>query len=166
MKEKMIVNGLEISVKGKNAVTYISLTDIAKLKNPSDPRFVVKNWMRSKETIALLGLWEILNNPDFNRVEFDTVSEKEAENIKAKLEIALLDAEIEQGQPEKFFVDGERFIAIKSQNWLLGSHTEEHRSEGNHQTQASLYKEALSDASQLTADQFDARAWANICKIQ
>ena len=78
MNEKMIVNGMEVSVKGKNAVTYISLTDIAKLKNPSDPRFVVKNWMRSKETIALLGLWEILNNPNFNRVEFDSVSDKEA----------------------------------------------------------------------------------------
>jgi hypothetical protein len=69
---------MEVAIKGKNRVTYISLTDIAKLKNPSDPRFVVINWMRSKETIALLGLWEIINNPDFNRVEFDTVRDKEA----------------------------------------------------------------------------------------
>ena len=49
---------------------YISLTDIAKYKSDS-PAYVVKNWMRSRETIEFLGLWEQLNNPDFKLVELD-----------------------------------------------------------------------------------------------
>ena len=48
-----------------------SLTDIARYKNPHKPKDVVKNWMRSKNTIEFLGLWEILNNPKFKVVEFD-----------------------------------------------------------------------------------------------
>jgi len=78
MAEKMQVQGIEISTKLKNKINYISLTDIAKMKNPHDPRFVVQNWIRGKEVLSFLGLWEILNNPDFNRVEFDTVRDKEA----------------------------------------------------------------------------------------
>ena len=52
---------------------YISLTDIAKFRNADDPRFIIQNWMRSRSSIEFLGIWEILNNRDFNRVEFDTV---------------------------------------------------------------------------------------------
>lgn len=52
---------------------YISLTDIAKVKNPDNPRFVIQNWMRTIDTISFIGLWEILNNDQFNRVEFDAV---------------------------------------------------------------------------------------------
>ena len=51
---------------------YISLTDIAKYKNNDDPRFVIQNWMRNRNTLEYIGLWEVLNNPDFNRVQFDT----------------------------------------------------------------------------------------------
>ena len=51
---------------------YISLTDIAKYRNADDPRFVIQNWMRTRFTVEFLGIWEQLNNPDFNRVEFDT----------------------------------------------------------------------------------------------
>lgn len=51
---------------------YISLTDIAKYKNDDDPRFVIQNWMRNRDTLEYIGLWEVLNNPDFNRVQFDT----------------------------------------------------------------------------------------------
>lgn len=49
---------------------YISLTDIAKYKS-EDPNDVIKNWLRSKDTIQFIGLWEKLNNPDFKPVEFD-----------------------------------------------------------------------------------------------
>lgn len=51
---------------------YISLTDIAKYKNTDNPRFVIQNWMRNRNTLEYIGLWEILNNPNFNRVQFDT----------------------------------------------------------------------------------------------
>ena len=51
---------------------YISLTDIAKYKNNDDPRFVIQNWMRNRNTLEFIGLWEVLNNENFNRVQFDT----------------------------------------------------------------------------------------------
>lgn len=50
---------------------YISLTDIAKHRNPEFPADVVKNWLRLRSTIEFLGLWEQLNNPQFNMVDFD-----------------------------------------------------------------------------------------------
>ncbi len=50
---------------------YICITDIAKQKNPIEPKDVVKNWMRLKNTIEYLALWELLNNPAFKGVEFD-----------------------------------------------------------------------------------------------
>ena len=49
---------------------YISLTDIAKYKS-DEPNDVIRNWLRNKDTIQFLGLWETLNNPSFNPVEFD-----------------------------------------------------------------------------------------------
>ncbi|MFH1504027.1 MAG: KilA-N domain-containing protein [Candidatus Omnitrophota bacterium] len=50
---------------------YICITDIARYRNPEEPKDVVKNWMRSKNTIEFLGLWEKLNNRSFKGVEFD-----------------------------------------------------------------------------------------------
>ena len=65
----------EITVLDKeihiNKDDYFSLTDIAKYKNPEAPADVVKNWLRRKDTIEFIGLWEKLNNPNFNMVEFD-----------------------------------------------------------------------------------------------
>ena len=52
---------------------YISLTDIAKYRNDDDPRFVIQNWMRNRNTIEYLGVWEELHNPSFNRVQFEAV---------------------------------------------------------------------------------------------
>ena len=49
---------------------YICLTDIAKYKS-TDPNDVIKNWLRSRETIEFLGIWESLHNEDFKPVEFD-----------------------------------------------------------------------------------------------
>ena len=71
MKDKINANGIEISVLSKGDDNdYISLTDIARFKS-DDPNDVIKNWMRGKDTIEFLGLWEQLNNPDFKPVEFD-----------------------------------------------------------------------------------------------
>ena len=70
--EKLNANGVEIrTVLGINEQDYISLTDIAKYKNSDFPADVVKNWMRIRNTIEFLGLWEQLNNPNFKLVEFD-----------------------------------------------------------------------------------------------
>ena len=68
---KISVQGKEITIFSKQQEDYISLTDIAKYRNKDAPVDIVKNWMRNKSTIELLGLWEKLNNPDFKQVEFD-----------------------------------------------------------------------------------------------
>ncbi len=69
--KKIEVKGLEVVVYHDKKEDYISLTDIARYKNTEAPADVVKNWLRSKQTIALLGVWENLNNPYFKLVEFD-----------------------------------------------------------------------------------------------
>ncbi|MBI9039155.1 MAG: KilA-N domain-containing protein [Bacteroidales bacterium] len=69
--KKIEVVGREILIDYKNSEDFISITDIAKFKNPDAPADVVKNWLRSKNAIELLGLWEKLYNPDFKLVEFD-----------------------------------------------------------------------------------------------
>jgi hypothetical protein len=72
-KDKTInVKGTEIVLFTQNNEDYISLTDIARQKNPVEPKDVVKNWMRSRTTIEFLGLWEKINNPNFKGVEFDS----------------------------------------------------------------------------------------------
>ena len=59
---------------------FISITDIAKQKNPIEPKDVVKNWMRLKNTLEYLGLWEHLNNPLFKGVEFDPLLQNAGSN--------------------------------------------------------------------------------------
>ena len=72
-KEKIKAKGFEIQVYTKDFKNdYVSLTDIARYKNTEDPRFVIQNWMRNRNTLEFIGLWEILNNSNFNRVQFDT----------------------------------------------------------------------------------------------
>jgi hypothetical protein len=58
---------------------YISLTDIARYKS-DEPKDVIKNWMRRKDTIEFLGLWELLHNPDFKGVEFDAFKNEAGTN--------------------------------------------------------------------------------------
>ncbi|WP_434310469.1 KilA-N domain-containing protein [Hominifimenecus sp. rT4P-3] len=72
---KLNANGIEISVimNQENTSDYISLTDIAKRKDPDEPRIVISNWMSSYSTIDFLATWETLYNPNFNRLEFQTV---------------------------------------------------------------------------------------------
>ena len=72
VKSEINANGITISViTPANQDDYISLTDIARHRNPEFPADVVKNWLRIRSTIEFLGLWEALNNPNFNVVEFD-----------------------------------------------------------------------------------------------
>ena len=65
IKSEMDVKGNAISVIRVNGYEYISLTDLAKTQNNESPADVVKNWLRNKETISFLGIWEELNNEDF-----------------------------------------------------------------------------------------------------
>src|SRR3989338_8892473 len=71
-KNKTItVKGTEITVHQGEQSDYISLTDIARHKNSENTDDVIKNWLRNRNTVELLGFWEQLNNPDFKPVEFD-----------------------------------------------------------------------------------------------
>lgn len=74
IKDTIHAKGIDISVYTTNFENeFISLTDIAKYRNEDDPRFVIQNWMRNRNTIEFLGAWEELHNPDFNRVQFEAV---------------------------------------------------------------------------------------------
>ena len=68
---KIIVQDTEIAFINKEIGEYISLTDIAKYRNPTEPFSIINNWMRSQSTIEFLGLWEKLNNSDFKPIEFE-----------------------------------------------------------------------------------------------
>lgn len=75
MEENQLVRveGISIGIKEIDSQKYICLTDIAKKKNSEEPRFVVINWLRNRNTIEFLGIWEKIHNPNFNRAGFDTV---------------------------------------------------------------------------------------------
>ena len=64
-KSSIQVKDVEIKTLSLNNLDYLSITDIAKQKNPVEPKDVVKNWMRLKNTLEYLGLWERLNNSNF-----------------------------------------------------------------------------------------------------
>ena len=68
---KISVKNIDISITGITDDDFISLTDIAKIKNYEFPADVIKNWMRLRSTIEYLGIWEQIYNHDFNMVEFD-----------------------------------------------------------------------------------------------
>ncbi|MDR2119459.1 MAG: KilA-N domain-containing protein, partial [Tannerella sp.] len=67
---KINVKNTEVTVIQINNIDYISLTDIAKFKTP-DPNAVIGNWMRNRNTIEYLGIWECLYNPNFKPLEFE-----------------------------------------------------------------------------------------------
>ena len=79
-EQKINVNGVVITAKIVENEDYISLTDIARIKNPLEPKDVVKNWLRSKTTIEFLGLWENLYNSNFKGVEFDSLIKEAGTN--------------------------------------------------------------------------------------
>ena len=64
--------GIQISVQTNvSQQDFFSLTNIARYKNPEEPFIVINNWMRLRNTIEYLGLWEQLHNPNFKPIEFD-----------------------------------------------------------------------------------------------
>ena len=64
-KSELYVNGIDVKYKKINKDDYISLTDLARYANPSEPKVPIATWMRNKDVISYLGLWEKLHNPDF-----------------------------------------------------------------------------------------------------
>lgn len=69
--KKLTVQGAEVKVLTQADDDFISLTDIARFRDADRTDYLVQNWLRNRNTIEFLGIWERLNNPDFNSIEFD-----------------------------------------------------------------------------------------------
>ena len=77
MKQEIIKSELEVNDNKIKIITidskeFISLTDLARYANPEEPKIPIQTWMRNKDVIAYLGLWEKLNNENFKGHEFTT----------------------------------------------------------------------------------------------
>lgn len=70
---KIEVKGTSITVVSGGVDDYISLTDIARYKDSDHTDDIIRNWLRNRNTLEFLGIWEQLNNPVFNPVEFDGI---------------------------------------------------------------------------------------------
>lgn len=78
--KKITTQGLQIYTFQQNEKDYISLTDIAKYKDPERTDYIIQNWMRNYATIEFLGIWKQINNPKFNPIEFDGFKNKAGSN--------------------------------------------------------------------------------------
>ena len=78
--QSIVVRDTTVRSFVQNGMDYICITDIARQKNPLEPKDVVKNWMRLKNTVEYLGVWEMLNNPHFKGVEFDPLFREAGSN--------------------------------------------------------------------------------------
>ena len=76
----LIVEGTDIRIFQQNQYDYISLTDIAKRFNAENPSILIINWLRTRDTLDFLGVWEKLNNPNFNLIEFDKIKSEAGRN--------------------------------------------------------------------------------------
>ncbi len=80
VRDVIEAQGVEIAVISReNQADYMSLTDIARFKS-DEPNDVIKNWLRNRNTLEYLGLWERLNNPGFKPVEFDGFKNEAGKN--------------------------------------------------------------------------------------
>ena len=70
IKTEIIVKDNSIGIMRVGNVDYISLTDLAKFKNKDNPSNVIIHWLSNKDTAFYVGLWEELNNENFNFTEF------------------------------------------------------------------------------------------------
>lgn len=80
VKEVIHANGFEIGIYTSDFQNeYISITDIVRYKS-DDPTAVIQNWMRGRDVIEFLGLWESLHNPNFKPIEFEGVRKEAGAN--------------------------------------------------------------------------------------
>jgi len=69
--KKIKTKGIQIYTFSQNEKDYISLTDIARFKDAERTDYIIQNWMRTRDTVEFLGIWEKINNPEFKAIEFD-----------------------------------------------------------------------------------------------
>ena len=76
MPKKIEVLAREVRLTGVNDQDYVCLTDIARYKDPERTDYLISNWLRNRNTIEFLGLWEQINNPGFNPIEFEGIKKQ------------------------------------------------------------------------------------------
>ena len=80
-KSKIIkVESVEIVLYSQNNEDYISLTDMARFKNPETTGLVISHWLSTRYTVEFMGLWEKMNNPLFNVTEFSNIKNESGSN--------------------------------------------------------------------------------------
>jgi KilA domain-containing protein len=70
---KINVLNKDVTIYSQKDADFICITDIARFKDEERSDYIIQNWLRNRNTIEFLGLWEHLNNPDFNSIEFDGI---------------------------------------------------------------------------------------------
>jgi hypothetical protein len=80
MAPEISVLGNKVTVVTRDNDDYISLTDMAKHKNPDATGIVITHWMSTRYTVEFMGIWERLNNPDFNTTEFSNIRNQSGSN--------------------------------------------------------------------------------------
>jgi hypothetical protein len=71
--KSLIIQGIDIQLQSQKEQDYLCITDIAKKFNSENPSMLITNWMRGRDTIEFLGVWEQMYNQDFNHIEFDKI---------------------------------------------------------------------------------------------
>src|SRR3989304_2389468 len=77
-RRSIIVKGTEVSIATRNEQDYISLTDM--VRNFDGGSALIEQWLKNKDTVLFLGVWEQLNNPDFNSLEFEGIRNEAGRN--------------------------------------------------------------------------------------
>jgi len=78
--KKLEIENAIISITKVNKDDFICLTDMAKFRDPERTNYIIQNWMRTRNTIEFLGLWEQLRNPNFKSIEFDAFKNEAGAN--------------------------------------------------------------------------------------
>ena len=77
---RIIVKYKKVNVIRINGNNYISLTDLARYVNPEEPKIPIQTWMRNKNVVSFLGLWEQMHNSNFKGIEFETFENEAGKN--------------------------------------------------------------------------------------
>lgn len=121
-KSEITVKDVTVKTMTINGIDYICITDIARQKNAIEPKDVIKNWMRQKNTLEYLGLWERLNNPNFKGVEFDPLLAEAGSNSFTMSPSRWVELTAAIGIVTKSGAGGgtyaQRDIAFKFANWV------------------------------------------------
>ncbi|HLC49072.1 MAG TPA: KilA-N domain-containing protein [Candidatus Andersenbacteria bacterium] len=78
--KKIVTKGIQIYTFQHNENDFISLTDIARFRDKERTEYIIQNWMRNRDTVEFLGIWENLYNPNFKHIEFDVFKNQAGAN--------------------------------------------------------------------------------------